>query len=918
MKCRRSGKYHLVEMQLPTHLQCLDNVTGETERKALSSMEALFPGLEEFEQDFTLNYRVPSADRHGANLRAENALRDTWPRRVSAVQTCNVHKAANALKRSLKISESTVSGVLHVGLARRSCGSLSLLRSALRDVFAANLAIVYGKPAEQHLRNVDQLLATYCPVRHLHGRPSLKNARRQFVLRRMLTSDVSSPEIVHVCGHGCCSSAEQTHHRFATMVTAALLPHTPPVFSRKNWTNSDRSFNWVGLLASTWNLLDLVLDRLRGKPQAGPAAGSNTQAPGSEDACLEDEEEWKRLLAAGTGAVEAKPTGHAAEMLPALEEDVDDTSRMTPAERQEAAVRGAGDFAASASVRQSVLMTRLGMNPGLQLINSQLRVSGSEWEMEQRVQQCKGQQRTFQILEAPKLVRNCFHEITSLLLQEPEKSLPVPSYCARWRSLLFRLLSGFACELEFQLRRFQRLFPCALFTLLEDPGNAASVCSLPQCCRDPLAKAHFNKWASPEELISEESLATLTALACVIHTDIADLESKHAAVREWTMMRGRGHTPSLSEVSARLTCHACHQMYASPGEQASAQQQRSRKRKRTPSPRQKYTRTRAGAWRAFLRVRGRGAPLNARRLKDLSAEYKRLSHDEYQEYKDMGIAAAVAGDIQQAMLRAGLVQQQQQLQPSGALVPSADFPQTLQIVRDDSVTLDQLPDFAAALHRSAVAERAERKHKEAEAASLLALPQPDQAMQQSLQRLGATAYMDHIRAGPEAAKFCRHQWQPPVLQFAKEGRVVPGFFFKFNFWCCCCYLYLAVPFFVSFSTCYVSLSPSLFLFWGPLSRAFHCLSLSLSLSLSFSLPLSPALSLSLCLSFSFSLPLPLPPPLPLPLPVPLPSSLSLSLSLSLFLSASLPGQERHLLAFGSARGQVGDNAQNDPARRAAN
>eukprot|EP00434_Breviolum_minutum_P005163 symbB.v1.2.004552.t1/scaffold245.1/size253980/9 len=215
------------------------------------------------------------------------------------------------------------------------------------------------------------------------------------------------------------------------------------------------------------------------------------------------------------------------------------------------------------------------------------------------------------------------------------------------------MLSALACSLEFLVRRYQKIFPHRLFELLKPlEFNQQSVFNLPACLRDPLTQ-HFFESYTHEAAFEAKAQAYLSAMAQMIELDIADVESKHSSIRELTMLRSRGHQISLQELSARDLFHFVGKKYdvkfqeyeSGQGQGHQHQQPESGQIIDGQGTKRKYTATVGGAWRAFLRARAAGEPLTPERIKNLASEYRSLSHDEHQHFKDMGFAAVARHEL---------------------------------------------------------------------------------------------------------------------------------------------------------------------------------------------------------------------------------------------------------------------------------
>ena len=187
-----------------------------------------------------------------------------------------------------------------------------------------------------------------------------------------------------------------------------------------------------------------------------------------------------------------------------------------------------------------------------------LKLSGEEWELEQQRQAQRGEPRSFRLLESARcsLVDRVVHDIQAVFAEIPA-GLPVCCHTRRARALLFAGLSAALCNLDLYLGRAHRGFPYALFRAVDDSTSNADKQELidrPHCMRDEFSHKFLQKYSTPKAMSSQQARAVLETLCLLADTDVAQVEAGHASVREFTMQRGRGYVPTLSEVSAKSLC----------------------------------------------------------------------------------------------------------------------------------------------------------------------------------------------------------------------------------------------------------------------------------------------------------------------------------------------------------------------------
>ena len=723
---------------------------------------------------------MPVVDRHGANARAEKAFQNLRPDRLMVQLTCDLHKAANAMKHSLKLVDSTVSGVVHTGLATESCGSLAGLRDALISIFKTDLCIIYDNPPRGHVENYHkEMLNLFCPV-FGSGSIAIKNAKRQYVLRRMCNSDLQSDSIIHFCRYGCCESPESTQEIFMTLVTSSLLPSKCGVLSRKSWTNAEKAFSWTGMLSCHWNLLDKILSKFSGKPTANP----NTPQPPctAEEVEVEnqDDDGWNQvghvILSGGVTASRGCEL-----LLPQLasEKDGNAVTSGDSSMPHDTTTRGDVDWAAinrlnansavkfsrTEFLRNTLAIIRQAMDPGMRLIHTQLQLSGESWENMQLFQAAQGHQRSYQILESPKAVEQCFIRIAERLFATPV-SLPLKAYTCSVRALLFRLLSALACALEFTLRRYQRIFPHRLFELLNPQEyDSGPVFRIPNCLRDDLAKHFFDKYPSCEKASSVEAQSLLQAVAHLVELDIADVEAKHSTIRELTLLRTRGSTISLNEVSARDLFHFVGSKYDSVLEkkkqqqekqkqqQQDEQQEESEMQQQQHGQRKKYKASVGGPWKAFLRHHSKGKFLTPEMIRNLSIQYHALSYDEFQFFVEQGLAAVAAQTLAETSC--------ERVPESSAVVPASDS--VIAALDSNQWTMAGYQDFCRmVLDTAAETRKLKRLQAKQEAEALaVAVQEPDPQLANTVSHVGS-AFGQNLINKPCSQNVAHHNWIPPV------------------------------------------------------------------------------------------------------------------------------------------------------------
>ena len=342
----------------------------------------------------------------------------------------------------------------------------------------------------------------------------------------------------------------------------------------------------------------------------------------------------------------------------------------------------AGLFCCVADLTERLVVLQLFTNLACNTIFSQLQLSSDDWETHQRREVARGHPRRFKVLETAqgKVFSRCLHNAQGLLWEIPW-ALGASKFTYFARGFLFRLVSSFLCALESMMGRFHRIHPYAMFKCLLGLEAAKEVFAMPHCFRDRLADMFFRTYSSPEASQSNEAMSFLQSLAMMTDVDIAAMECGHSSVREYTKQRGRGHTPTLSEVSARVLSKFVHSKHGEVYE----------RRNPNPNPQpdsaddehHRVRRTGAGgAYRAFISEHAKGQRLNGDLLRTLTLQYRSLTFDEKQIYQEQGALMTMMKRYQRQTGRV-FGQEQNELQSSNVDVLASATVSSQQLLRFD-------------------------------------------------------------------------------------------------------------------------------------------------------------------------------------------------------------------------------------------
>ena len=626
-----SGRHKLLTMDVPVTMVPLGRTTAETQAAAIRAAMNRVPDLDAQLSAYPQHLRLACIDRYSANIRAEDHFKCMQPEMTRTILPCDVHKASTVIKKALRPFEEVTSGLVHTGLSMEGGGALQVMRQILQQIFRDELRIDYSAPPGGGAvrTHTEQILELFCPT-HDGSSSQLKNMRRQFVLQYYCNSDIRESEIIHHCTFSCCADPQDTVEKFTQWVVFALLPRKCAVLKRKSWNGAEVPLEWTGLLASFWNLFAKVMVKFTGSARTrvtsgvdedeeeheevrrapavhdedmglvqGLLAESEPRAAGQDDfvdaerlvgpdgevdwralqvqrkrkagvfACRETLMEMLGLVAAGCccwvlvgGAASPFPCQFVCALVVGL-------PTMAPYYRP---------LTLAAAVLRKLVTARHVLEPGRLLMCMLLNVSSQHWELQQQRQAQRGEARTYRILEAARgnMLQIVVEKIRAHLGSLPS-GLPVSCYKRRARTLLFCGLSAALCNLEGYMGRSHRGFPYALFRAMDSETDKQELLDRPCCMRDEFSHKFLEEYPTPLAMASARAQAVLETVGLLADTDVAAVEAGHASVREYTMQRGRGHVPTLSEVSAKSFCRWMHMHHGKPPDAAADAAQRETK-----------------------------------------------------------------------------------------------------------------------------------------------------------------------------------------------------------------------------------------------------------------------------------------------------------------------------------------------------
>ena len=774
-----TSEYILKTARVPTALQAVDRTTAENTKACVEATMARVPEFQRISRKFPFLVHHAVTDKFSANLKTENALKSQEPQYVKHHVMCSVHRLATCIGSANSLFQSDTAGILSVSLACREVGSAAKLRHILQDIFKQKLCIrpVFPSNVAALTRHRMEIYDLYLP---LTGDMKFQNMKRRFILNHFLNGDLESTTIEHFCPFNHCIDEEEVRWCFSTLVSWALIPTKAPKYSRGRWTNYDRATMWNGLLASHHSLLTQIIIKYTGTPQKQLTSVVDIVQAVASAACDSSSDEAGRdnwvgvlhdVISSGpvnSQHVSANDDDHASNSDGQKDEDgkpsVPEIKGFDWAEFNRQQKAKAGTWVQTDPAPRIAIMHQVSQH-FLSVMHHFLKISGDTWDRQQDVLAQQGKERGYRGLDSVSgsSITKCFDVLVEALKGVP-KALPDAHHTRKYRNMFFCMISRGACSLHQLVRLPYGSFPFKMFLALQEGWEAFA--SEPACLYDELTHQFASHFHKPEN--EADSFAALQALGIATHVDVAAIECRHASNRDFTMLRGRGWTPTLSVVSAKFACGSFKPL-------ALCEKKSSKSVKKTHK---KASRT-GGAWRAFLSQRLKGikfwnthGELAEVTMTDLSKEYKALTIEEKSYFLEVGRLATIAGragykpfgpvkdkhklvDKPKAILPGTIL-------PTGAIVLS-DGLEDLSLVRSAEKTFVEVyRDFEKRL--SALRPKVETLPEEQPNCTLIAKMIAD---------LGATAHSKAFQHGatftvPQSGKVMhRVSWKPPVEEFAQ-------------------------------------------------------------------------------------------------------------------------------------------------------
>ncbi len=265
---KNEESFTYIQGPVPTSLQAVDHLTGETTRACVWSSISSVPEIERIWKMFPMRVRLSCTDKAGANFRCEAGLQEEgyMPDVTSCHVPCDVHRLSTSIGVSNKTVQTDVSGVLNCGLVCNEVGATRRFREFLKEIFLQELHIVHDSPPGTAKERRDEIYNLFLPITGVTLSSRKSNLKRRKILSTFLNGTLLEECCTHYC-EGCCASIEETHAYFASFVSWALIPFNLPIYSRKSWVGQNFSLEWIGILDSHHHLFSRLMEMYVGKAQ---------------------------------------------------------------------------------------------------------------------------------------------------------------------------------------------------------------------------------------------------------------------------------------------------------------------------------------------------------------------------------------------------------------------------------------------------------------------------------------------------------------------------------------------------------------------------------------------------------------------------------------------------------------------------
>ena len=497
-------------------------------------------------------------DKAGYNLLAEKKIVSDRSRWSSLIQPCEVHGVARTFKRCFDgLMVEHVTGCLQVALAMRS--SMSTFRRCLQLEIRSKLKVLFGVCPQDAQDHREQCLSTFLTA-------GSKLLWRRLMLSALPNGDWRNATQVEVFlplsmqGQVSEQQIAKTLEASLTSVIAGTKPHLYP---RHRWTGCDLSVEELGRLECIHGLLTSTFARfvrMHNKPQKAGSSSNEVSVADLGAHAVAD----VPLLPLDGGTSMAGPSMQTDAVRDAAARDVPtDTHEKHRSEAERSQDRSKGSAWLQKKPFSYLVLMKVSMTPLVQLLNSQLQMSGINWERHQRAGLLGPHgasddlpHRQYQLTVAAEglLEKTFFDALKGLFHDESHWKLVLQDdVTVAFRAQCFRVLSRAGCMIYTELSLPHQAFPTCLFQLLSNPALGDVLAAESECLMCDWSRELLHKYPRFQ---GEELQAILYPHAQLCATNTCQVEARHASLRRALLTRSaHTHTTALPLLSAEHVLH---------------------------------------------------------------------------------------------------------------------------------------------------------------------------------------------------------------------------------------------------------------------------------------------------------------------------------------------------------------------------
>lgn len=540
-----------IRTSIPTWLQCLDRTTAEATKHSQDCIEASVPELDRLSLLYDNSISLVNTDRYAANFKAEKAKREEQPQYSHSHYGCDVHASARAVKHLLNKADGHVTGMISAALSMVDAGSTRVFRECLSQVVEDRLVIRLGKPPEEQIKHVIEVLDLYLPMPGSTQSSVQKGSRKKVkqleqqraTLLFFLNGDISDETLVefytdewNIFEYE--NGRERVLRAMQRFLVPALIPGKAPLFSRKSCTGGDGVISYFGILCSFHNVLTPTVQLFTKQsiePEKFQLVGLPVLPAGDDPMPITDADcdmPEAKDLPSNSVTAESVATG-----------DID-WSEMNRCMKNR--------FATWANLRprDALVTMRLGTLQCFWLLYTLLDRGSKAYENRQRKAFLKTGERKYMGQDAANRVPlNSFLDRLWDSFQSQPGAFSNHSCSWELQVLHFRMLASAVCVVEQIIGIPWGSYPIKMFGVL---NGRTELLTDPPCLLDQVG----HKIRSLASQVSKDELLTVvTVLANDFTMDISQIEAKHASTRRILHMRTvQVSLPSLEDVSASWVC----------------------------------------------------------------------------------------------------------------------------------------------------------------------------------------------------------------------------------------------------------------------------------------------------------------------------------------------------------------------------